>query len=291
MFLLQRLKQYALLMRLHRPIGTLLLMWPALIALWLANNGMPSWKLILVFVGGSLVSRSGGCVINDFADIEIDGHVDRTKQRPLITGKVSSIEALLLFILLISMGFGLILLTNPMTIALSLIALALAALYPFTKRYIQFPQVILGAAFGWAIPMAYSATGSALTIDCWLLFFATLLWAIAYDTEYAMVDKEDDIKIGVKSTAILFGKYDKFWIGVCHFGMLGILAVIGNHLELGETYFFGICIAAGLALYQQWLIRDRDPKACFAAFLNNQWIGAALFLGTLASFSLHHFGL
>ncbi|MBS0286537.1 MAG: 4-hydroxybenzoate octaprenyltransferase [Proteobacteria bacterium] len=284
MLLLGRLKQYALLMRMHRPIGTLLLLWPTMVAVWLANAGSPSLKLVFIFAAGSLIMRSAGCVINDFADIEIDGHVDRTKQRPLITGSVTTLEALLLFVVLLLMGFSLILLTNPMTIALSLIAAALAALYPFTKRFVQFPQVILGAAFGWSIPMAFSASGAPLSAECWLLFFATLIWAIAYDTEYAMVDKQYDMKIGVKSTAILFGSWDKFWIGLCHIMMLSLLAAVGLRLELSEPFFIALLIALGLALYQQWLIRNRESALCFKAFLNNQWIGAVLFLGTLFSF-------
>jgi 4-hydroxybenzoate polyprenyltransferase len=284
MFLIkERLQNFALLMRWHRPIGTLLLLWPALIALLLASDEMPSTALWIIFIVGTFIMRSAGCVINDFADKKFDGYVVRTKDRPIVSGKVSSTHALMLFALLLVIAFMLVCMTNLQTIALSFVAAFLALLYPFTKRYIQFPQVILGIAFGWAIPMAYSAQNHALTFDCWALFLATVLWAIAYDTQYAMVDKEDDLKIGVKSTAILFGKYDKFWIGFCHLLMLILLWIIGEHLQLNIFYYIGIIVAGILAFYQQVLIRHREPKACFQAFLNNQWIGAVLFIGTVTN--------
>ncbi len=276
---LNRLHQYALLMRLHRPIGTLLLLWPTLMALWLASDGKPSWQNMMIFIFGTLLMRSAGCVINDFADRKVDGKVHRTKDRPLVTGNVSSLEALGLFTVLLLISFSLVCTTNLNTIILSFMGAFLAILYPFTKRFIHFPQVILGAAFGWAIPLAYSASEKSLNWECWLLFGATLLWAVAYDTQYAMVDLKDDQKVGIKSTAILFGHYDKLWIGLCHLLMLGLLTIIGYLNQLGIFYYIGILMAAIFALYQQWLIRDRAPIACFAAFLNNQWLGAVLFVG------------
>lgn len=279
----EQVRNYALLMRWHRPIGTLLLLWPALIALLLANNEFPSIKLFVVFILGAFIMRSAGCVINDFADRDFDGFVQRTKDRPIVTGKVSSKQALGLFAFLITAAFMLVCTTNMKTIILSFIAAFLALVYPFTKRFVQIPQVILGAAFGWAIPMAYSAQNHALTSDCWLLFCATLLWAVAYDTQYAMVDKKDDLKIGVKSTAILFGRFDKVIIGLCHLLMLILLWITGDTLQLHLFYYVGIIIAGFLAIYQQSLIRHREPTLCFRAFLNNQWIGLVLFAGVLVA--------
>ncbi len=279
----ERVRNYALLMRWHRPIGTLLLLWPALIALLLASDEFPSYKLFVVFIMGAFIMRSAGCVINDFADRDFDGFVQRTKDRPIVSGKVSVKQALCLFAFLITAAFMLVCTTNMQTIALSFVAAFLALLYPFTKRFVQIPQVILGGAFGWAIPMAYSAQEHALSIDCWLLFIATLLWAVAYDTQYAMVDKNDDLKIGVKSTAILFGRFDKLWIGICHLLMLILLWITGDFLQLHLFYYIGIVIAGCLAIYQQYLIRHREPALCFRAFLNNQWFGLVLFLGVIVA--------
>lgn len=282
----QRLYQYALLMRLHRPIGTLLLLWPTLIAIWLAADGRPDPRMVMIFVAGVIVMRAAGCVINDFADRDFDGHVARTKNRPLVAKQVSTREAIGVFFTLLMMAFLLVLLTNKATVCLSIGALLLATAYPFMKRYTHFPQVVLGAAFGFAIPMVYSAHDQSLTTDCWLLYVATLLWAVAYDTLYAMVDKDDDLRIGVKSTAIAFGEYDKMWVGVCHLGMLALLVILGWQTERSDVYFWSIGIALGLAGFQQWLIRERDKQACFRAFLNNQWLGLALFVGTLLDFAL-----
>ncbi len=276
---LDRLYQYSRLMRLHRPAGKVLLLWPALIALWLASEGVPATNLVIIFILGTFIMSSAGCVINDFADRHVDGQVERTKDRPFATGKVTSKEALGLFIFLLVIAFMLVCTTNTNTIILSLMGAFLATLYPFTKRFIHFPQVILGAAYGWAIPLAYSANEKSLNWECWLLFIATLLWAIAYDTQYAMVDIKDDQKVGIKSTALLFGRYDKFWIGLCHLLMLGLITLIGYFNQLGIFYYIGILVAATFALYQQWLIRHREPNGCFQAFLNNQWLGAALFVG------------
>lgn len=285
-YLPQRLYQYALLMRLHRPIGTLLLLWPTLIALWFAADGHPNPGIVMIFLAGVLVMRAAGCVINDFADRDFDGYVARTKTRPLVAKQVSSREAMGVFFVLLLMALILVILTNTATIYLSIVALLLATTYPFMKRYTHFPQVVLGAAFGWAIPMAYSALEQPLGSDCWLLYFSTLLWAVAYDTLYAMVDKDDDLQIGIKSTAIAFGEYDKFWVGVCHLGMLALLALLGWQMQRSEIFFYGIGIALGLAGYQQWMIRKREKAACLRAFLNNQWLGFALFVGTLLDFAL-----
>ncbi|MGD9591733.1 MAG: 4-hydroxybenzoate octaprenyltransferase [Candidatus Berkiella sp.] len=275
---------YVKLMRLNRPIGIALLLWPTLIALWLASYGAPSIKLFVIFTLGVLMMRSAGCVINDYADKEYDGHVTRTADRPLVTGLVSSKAAIILFVALLLVSFILILFTNLKTMLLAPIGAILAALYPFTKRFIQLPQVILGIAFAWAIPMAYSASGASLSWSCWLLFLATVFWAVAYDTQYAMTDKEDDLKIGVKSSAILFGEYDTLMILTCHFLMLSFFVILGLITDRGAFFFLGVFIALCFALYQQWLTRAKDPKACFKAFLNNQWIGAVLFIGTVFDF-------
>jgi 4-hydroxybenzoate polyprenyltransferase len=272
---------YIVLMRWHRPIGTLLLLWPALMALFLASPLLPAFKLIIIFSLGAWVMRSAGCVINDYADRSFDGHVARTQDRPLAVGRITPKQALVLFVFLIFIAFALVCMLNIKTIMLSFAAVFLAILYPFSKRWISMPQVILGAAFAWAIPMAYSAQDQPLDLSCWLLFSATLLWAVAYDTLYAMVDKVDDLKIGLKSTAILFGAWDKFWIGLCHALMLMLLGIIGSLNACGGYYFLGILSAGLFMLYQQGLIVHRDPQKCFKAFLNNQWVGAALFAGVL----------
>lgn len=279
-----RLVQYGLLMRLHRPIGILLLMWPMLIALWLAGEGSPPLGLVVMFLLGAVTMRSAGCVINDIADREFDKHVERTKERPLATGKISVKEASILFIVLLTIAFAIVCSMNFYTIILSTVAGLLAFCYPFTKRFIHFPQVVLGAAFGWAIPLAYSAQNHNLSPECWLLFASTLLWAVAYDTLYAMADKADDQKIGVKSTAIIFGSFDKFNVALCHGLTLLLLVIVGQRLALGIFFYVGIVFALGFAIYQQWMVRHRDPKACFQAFLNNQWLGACLFLGTILSY-------
>lgn len=281
-----RLYHYGLLMRIHRPIGWLLLLWPTLIALWLASSGHPNPFIVLIFTLGVIVMRSAGCVINDYADQGFDGHVLRTKNRPMVQGQVSSFEALGLFVALILVAFLLVCFTDFQTVLLSLGALGLATLYPFMKRYTYFPQVVLGAAYGWAIPMAYSAEHHALSLDCWLLYLATLLWAIAYDTLYAMVDKEDDLIIGVKSTAIAFGRYDKLMVWLCHMLMLGLFVVLGWLNARGWLFFLGIACAFGLARGQQWMIRNNDKQRFFRAFLNNHWLGFALFAGTLLDFTL-----
>ncbi|WJW76790.1 4-hydroxybenzoate octaprenyltransferase [Thiohalobacter sp. IOR34] len=280
----ERLYQYYLLMRLDRPIGILLLLWPTLWALWMAAGGLPDLQVLLVFVAGVVLMRSAGCVINDFADRRIDPHVRRTRERPIAAGRVSPREALLLFAVLCLAAFALVLTLNRLTVLLSFGALALAALYPFTKRYTRLPQVVLGAAFGWAIPMAFAAQTGEVPRLAWLLFTVNVLWATAYDTMYAMVDREDDLKIGVKSTAILFGEADRLVIGVLQLLVLLGLVLAGRLASLGLLYHFGLLLAAGFALYQQYLIRRRDAEGCFAAFLNNNWFGAAVFVGIVLDY-------
>lgn len=284
--LLSHLKRYAILMRLHRPIGIYLLLWPALIALWLASGGAPSLRLVVIFTLGVLVMRSAGCVINDYADRNMDGHVARTKERPLITGIVSNQEAMVLFVVLLLISLFLVLLTNLQTILLAPIAALLAVIYPFTKRYIQLPQLVLGVSFAFAIPMVFTASNHPLNSACWLLFLATVFFALAYDTEYAMVDIEDDKKIGIKSSAILFGEYDKLWILTFHMLMLSCLLMLGVLQGRGELYYLGLLIALSFVLYQQWLIRSREPTMCFKAFLNNHWIGLILFVATVLDFAV-----
>ena len=284
--MIEQLHQYALLMRLHRPIGIFLLLWPTLWALWIAGGGYPDVLVTIVFVLGVILMRSAGCVINDYADRLVDPHVRRTRDRPLAAGRVSTREALTLFVILCLLAFGLVLLMNTLTIMLSLVAVLLAATYPFTKRYTHWPQVYLGAAFGWAIPMAFAAQTGIVPTLAWWLFIANVLWAVAYDTMYAMADREDDLVIGLKSTAILFGKADKAIVAGLHLTVLLLLLWIGQQNNFGSLYHLGLFIAAGLAIYQQWLIKDRIPEKCFKAFLNNHWFGAAIFAGIAAHYYL-----
>ncbi|TDS68954.1 4-hydroxybenzoate polyprenyltransferase [Pantoea sp. PNA 14-12] len=272
---------YSRLMRIDKPIGTLLLLWPTLWALWLANRAMPPLPVLIVFVAGVFVMRAAGCVINDYADRKVDGHVERTKLRPLASGAVTAKEAKMLFVVLGLIAFGLVLSMNLMTIMLSVVGLALAWVYPFMKRYTHLPQVVLGAAFGWAIPMAWAAVSESLPLVCWLVFFANICWTVAYDTQYAMVDREDDLKIGVKSTAILFGQYDKLIIGLLQLATLGLMALVGTRLHLNGAFYWTLLLAGGLFVYQQKLIAKRARQACFQAFLNNNYVGLVLFLGVL----------
>ena len=282
--MMDKLRQYAQLMRLHKPIGILLLMWPTAWALWIAGEGYPDLLVVFVFAGGVVLMRSAGCVINDFADRDIDPHVTRTRNRPIAAGKVTPKEALVLCAVLCLASFGLVLLMNSLTVWLSLAGGFLAATYPFMKRYTHLPQVYLGAAFGWAVPMAFAAQTGGVPKTAWLLFVATILWATAYDTMYGMVDREDDLKIGVKSTAILFGESDRLIIGVIQVLFLLALVLSGQSAGLGGYYYFGLLLAAGLLLYQQYLIRERKPSACFQAFLNNNWVGAAVFGGIVLDY-------
>lgn len=285
-FLRDRATQYARLTRLDRPIGNFLLLWPMLWGLWLAAEGVPDLHLLLIFVLGVLVMRAAGCVINDFADRNIDGHVKRTTERPMARGLVSPREALILFGVLCLLAFGLVLLTNPLTIQLSLVAVLLAASYPFMKRYTHLPQVHLGAAFGWAVPMAFAAQTGSVPALAWLVFVAAVIWATVYDTQYAMVDRDDDLKIGVKSTAVLFGELDRLMIGILQLLMLVTLLLVGQQAELGAIYYGGVVLGAGFFIRQQWLIRLREREACFRAFRNNNLFGGVIFSGLVLHYAL-----
>ncbi|PKH22269.1 4-hydroxybenzoate octaprenyltransferase [Enterobacterales bacterium CwR94] len=276
---MSKFQAYCRLMRIDKPIGTLLLLWPTLWALWLAADGVPPVSILVVFVLGVFVMRAAGCVINDFADRKVDGHVKRTQHRPLASGALTSKEAKVAFAVLVLVAFGLVLTMNAMTIWLSFAALALAWTYPFMKRYTHLPQVVLGAAFGWAIPMGWAAVSEALPLSCWLLFFANICWTVAYDTQYAMVDRDDDLKIGVKSTAILFGRYDKLIIGLLQLAALGLLVWVGVLQQLSGAFYWSLLLAGALFIHQQKLIAKRDRDACFQAFLNNNYVGFAIFIG------------
>ncbi|HUR42372.1 MAG TPA: 4-hydroxybenzoate octaprenyltransferase [Verrucomicrobiae bacterium] len=274
----EKLGDYWVLMRLDRPIGTWLLLWPTLWGLWFAAGGVPPLKVLVIFVLGTLLMRSAGCVVNDLADRDFDPHIERTRNRPIAAGRITPVEAVRLFVVLCLIAFGLVTQLNTSTVLLSLPAVAIAASYPFAKRFHPLPQAHLGIAFSWGIPMAFAAMGGPVPWKtCALLMLANLCWAIAYDTFYAMVDREDDLKVGVKSSAILFGRHDRAITALLQAATLVLLAAAGR--ELGAGYFFGLALAAGLALYQQWLIRDRERTACFRAFLNNTWFGAAVFGG------------
>ena len=281
---MQRLSVYERLMRLDKPIGILLLLWPTLWALWLAGNGSPDWLVVWIFVLGTVLMRSAGCVMNDVADRNFDGRVQRTRARPLAAGEVGVGEALALAVFLSLLAFGLVLFLNRLTVWLSLAALLLAASYPFTKRFFAIPQAYLGIAFGFGIPMAYAALTNAVPPVAWLLLMANVCWAIAYDTEYAMVDREDDRKIGIKTSAITFGRHDVKTVMICQAIFLLILAWIGWRYALGMYFFVGLLAAAGLAATHYPMIKDRDPQSCFRAFRHNNWIGAMVFAGLEASF-------
>ena len=269
------------LIRFDKPIGTLLLLWPTLWALWLAAQGVPDLNLLVIFVVGIFLTRSAGCIVNDLADRNLDGAVARTNARPLVTGAVTVREALALFMALMLLAFMLVLFTNALTIALSVVAVLLASSYPFMKRYTHLPQLVLGAAFSWGIPMAFAAQRGTLPTALWLLYLGNLLWTMAYDTAYAMVDREDDLKAGIKSTAILFGQCDRLVIGLLQLGCLLCLYLAGRAFGLGLYYNAGLVVAAGLFVYQQYLIRERRPDACFKAFLHNNWVGMAIFAGVV----------
>ena len=281
-----KLSLYLQLIRFDKPIGSYLLLWPMLWALAIAAEGAPDGWILFVFVSGAFLMRSAGCAINDYADRHIDLKVKRTKNRPLTSGKISEKEALIVFATLSIAAFLLVLLMNPLTIVMSFIGLILAASYPFMKRHHYLPQVHLGAAFGWAVPMAYTAQTNELSPVAWLLFIATVLWATAYDTMYAMVDREDDLKIGVKSTAILFESADKLVIGIIQATLILCLIMIGQRAELGGFYYAGVLVATYLAVWQQYLIRHRQPAECFKAFLNNNWFGLAVFVGVFLEYQI-----
>lgn len=282
----ERARHYVALTRLDRPIGIFLLLWPTWWAIWIAADGRPDWRVLLVFTAGVVLMRSAGCVANDYADRHIDIHVKRTLNRPLAAGKVTAREAAALFVALAGLAFALVLLMNALTIALSLVAVVLAVIYPFMKRVTHLPQVVLGVAFGWSVPMAFAAQSNALPPVAWLLMIATVLWTIAYDTMYAMVDRDDDLRIGVKSTAILFGAADRLVTGLLQAAVLLILVLIGHRLELSYFYYLGVGAAAALALYQQYLIADRQPAQCFRAFLNNNYFGMAVFAGIFLHYQI-----
>jgi 4-hydroxybenzoate polyprenyltransferase len=270
---------YWRLLRGDRPIGALLLLWPTWWALWIAAEGVPPWGLLAIFTAGVWLTRSAGCVINDYADRWLDGQVERTRQRPLATGEVRGREALWLFVGLMLLAFGLVLLTNPLTIGLSVIAVLLAATYPYLKRHTYLPQAWLGLAFGWGIPMAFAAVRGEVPAIAWLLYLANLLWTTAYDTWYAMVDRDDDLRAGAKSTAILFGDADLPALGVLYAGAFLALALLGHRLALGWPWWLGLAIALALVAGQFVRARGRGREACFRAFLDNQWVGAAVFAG------------
>ena len=279
-------KTHALLqlIRFDKPIGTLLLLWPALWALWLAAQGVPDYTLLAIFLAGAFLARSAGCIINDLADRNLDGAVTRTNARPLVTGAITVREAVVLFVALMLLAFILVLFTNRLTVILSVGAVILASSYPFMKRYMQLPQLVLGAAFSWSIPMAFAAQSGALPPALWLLYLGNLLWTMAYDTAYAMVDREDDIKIGIKSTAILFGQYDRLMIALLQVSSLICLYLAGQAFELGLYYNASLVVSAALFGYHQYLIRERKPDECFRAFLHNNWVGMAIFVGVALNY-------
>ncbi len=274
-----RLNAYERLMRLDKPIGILLLLWPTLWGLWFASAGLPPPDVLLIFVTGTALMRSAGCVVNDFADRNFDPHVERTRERPIAAGVIQPQEALILAAVLMLCAFVLVLFLSALTIKLAFAAAALAVIYPFVKRVFPLPQAWLGVAFGFGIPMAYAAVWKGLPLVGWLLLLATVLWAIAYDTEYAMVDRDDDLKIGIKSSAILFGRYDVLGVLTAHALFLGLMTGIGWWQLRGSFYFAGLTIASGLVIYQYFLIRKRSREGCFRAFLNNNWVGCAIFVG------------
>lgn len=279
-----RLEAYARLMRLDKPIGILLLLWPTLWALWIASRGHPDGLVMWIFVLGTVLMRSAGCVMNDYADRAFDPHVERTRLRPLATGEVTGREALLLAGVLSLLAFGLVLLLNSLTVLLSIVALFLAISYPYTKRFLALPQAYLGIAFGFGIPMAFAAQTGQIPLTAWLLLAANIFWALAYDTEYAMVDREDDVNIGIRSSALFFGRHDVLAVMSCYAAMLALLLWVGWSLQLRWPYFAGLAIGAGIALYHYRLIRRREKTSCFRAFLHNNWLGAAVFAGVLASY-------
>jgi len=286
MTLAERLTLYEKLMRLDKPIGILLLLWPTLWGLWLSSAGHPHWMIVWIFIMGTVLMRSAGCVINDYADRDIDPHVARTKDRPLAAGLVSRKEALLLAAALALLAFTLILPLNSLTLKLSVAALLLAASYPFTKRFFALPQAYLGIAFGFGIPMAYAAQTAYVPSIAWVLLVANVFWAIAYDTQYAMVDREDDRKIGIKTSALTFGKYDVVAVMLCYALFLAILLWVGRSLHMHWPFYAGLAAAAGLMAYHYQLIKARDPAQCFKAFLHNNWVGAAIFCGIALEFLL-----
>ncbi|WDZ95323.1 4-hydroxybenzoate octaprenyltransferase [Herbaspirillum sp. WKF16] len=283
---MNRLKLYALLVRAHKPIGILLLLWPTLIALWLASDGRPDWGVAAIYVLGTVLMRSAGCAINDYADRDFDLHVQRTEQRPLTSGKIKSWEALMVAGVLALLSFLLILPFNALTKQLSVAALLIAASYPYFKRFFAIPQAYLGIAFGFGIPMGFATVTGAVPPAAWVLLVANVFWAVAYDTEYAMVDREDDLKIGIKTSAITFGRHDVLAIMLCYAAALALIWAVGLQYGLGLWFSAGMLVACGFAAYHYTLIRERDRMRCFAAFNNNNWLGAAIFAGVALDYLL-----
>jgi 4-hydroxybenzoate polyprenyltransferase len=284
----ERLNAYERLVRLDKPIGILLLLWPTLWGLWFSSYGHPRWDVLAVFLLGTVLMRSSGCAINDFADRDLDPHVSRTRNRPLAAGLIQPREALAVAAVLALLAFGLVLTMNRLTIYLSVVALFLAASYPFTKRFLSLPQAYLGIAFGFGIPMAWAAQTDYLHPWCWVLMVANIFWAIAYDTEYAMVDRADDVKVGIRTSAITFGRFDVLAVMVCHVVFVALLAIVGWHFHFSYWYFLGLVGAVLLIAAQYRMIRHRDPRACFRAFLQNNWVGAVIFAGICAHYYFPH---
>jgi 4-hydroxybenzoate polyprenyltransferase len=280
----ERLTLYEKLMRLDKPIGTLLLLWPTLWALWIASGGRPGWLMTWIFCLGTLLMRSAGCVMNDLADRKFDAHVKRTRERPLAAGRVSVTEALWLAAVLTLAAFGLVLALNRFAIALSFVALALAATYPYTKRFLSVPQAYLGVTFGFGIPMAFAAVSNLLPPLCWWLLLANIFWVLAYDTEYAMVDRDDDLRIGIRTSAVTLGRYDVAAVMLCYAAMLAVLVMIGMKLHFGLYYYLGLGAAGLIMLYHYGLIRERGREGCFKAFLHNNWVGGVVFAGIAANY-------
>ncbi len=281
-----KLKNYLILMRFNRPIGIFLLLWPALWALWLAAEGTPNLSILIIFILGVILMRAAGCVINDYADRKIDLHVERTKDRPITSGKVSKREALILFFVLVTMAFILVLQLNMLTVYLSFAALGLASVYPFMKRHTHLPQVVLGMAFACSVPMAFAAQTNSIPKEAWLIYVLTVVWTVIYDTMYAMVDRDDDLKIGVKSTAILFGDADKIILAFAQVLLVFGFILLGSELGLNYYYFIGLIVASCFFVYQQYLIKDRDKTMCLKAFLNNNWFGLCIYLGIIGHYAM-----
>ncbi len=272
--------------RLNRPIGIYLLLWPTLTALWIAAEGWPGWHLFLVFTLGTVLTRSAGCVVNDLIDIRFDGHVKRTLERPLVTGRVDPLEAGIFAAAILFVSLLLVLTTNLYTVWLSVAAVAITAIYPVMKRYTYLPQAVLGIAFSWGMLMAFTAVNNEISNVAWLLLIANLLWVVAYDTEYAMVDRDDDLRLGLKSTAILFADLDRPMIGVLQGSFLVSMLLVPRLTDLGALYYFGLCGATALFIYQQYLIKDRSREGCFDAFLNNHWVGLFVFAGVAGHYAI-----
>jgi 4-hydroxybenzoate polyprenyltransferase len=282
----QKLKLYFQLVRLDKPIGILLLLWPTLAALWFASDGEPDWRLIAIFCIGTVLMRSAGCAINDFADRDFDKHVKRTAERPLTSGKIAPWEAVMIAAVLALIAFTLILPLNLLTKQLSVAAVLIAASYPYFKRFFAIPQAYLGIAFGFGIPMAFAAVQGSVPAAAWILLIANVFWAIAYDTEYAMVDRDDDLKIGIRTSAITFGRFDVAAIMACYAISLSMILLVGWRFGLRGWFIAGLAIAAGFTLYHYTLIRGRERMGCFAAFRNNNWLGAAVFAGIAIDYAV-----